>query len=154
MSDITNANLQNLLDQAAPGPWESSAGAYGVSEEWDEYWLALHMGHTCLSTMQRDEPLPEEAYASSDLAALAPELAQEIIRLRAHPNLPAPTRSFSDGTKAWIVEDDEGRDIASIYIFNGEILLRTHAGSVKGAPAKMRKIGLAVLAAANCQEEA
>lgn len=70
------------------------------------------------------------------------------------PDLPEPAQSFSDGTKGWFVEDDEGRDIASIYIFNGEILLRTAAGSVKGAPAKMRKIGLAVLAAANCQEEA
>ncbi|WP_284785258.1 hypothetical protein [Corynebacterium rhinophilum] len=67
--------------------------------------------------------------------------------------LPDPTQSFSDGTKGWFVEDDEGRDIGSIYIFNGEILLRTAAGRVKGAPAKMRKIGLALLAATNHAEE-
>ena len=149
MSDLTTTNLKHLLDQAAPGPWKSSASEYGVPEGWDEYWLALHMGHTCLSTIGLDEPLPEEAYASSDLAALAPELAQEVIRLRAYPNLPAPTRSFSDGTKAWIVEDEEGRDIAAICIFDGEILLRTHAGRVKDSPAQMRKVGLALLAAAN-----
>lgn len=71
------------------------------------------------------------------------------------PDLPEPTFSFSDGTKAWFIEDDEVRGIASTYIFNGEVLLSTAAGRVKGAPAKMRKIGLALLAAANhAQEEA
>lgn len=69
------------------------------------------------------------------------------------PDLPGPAQSFSDGTKFWFVEDDEVRDIASIYIFNGEVLLSTAAGRVKGAPAKMRKIGLALLAAANHAEE-
>nr|DAQ14469.1 MAG TPA: hypothetical protein [Caudoviricetes sp.] len=82
MSDLTTANLKQLLDEAAPGPWESSASEYGVPEGWDEYWLALHMGYTRLSTMERDDPPPEEAYASLDLAALAPELAQEVIRMR------------------------------------------------------------------------
>lgn len=71
------------------------------------------------------------------------------------PELPEPAFSFSDGTKAWFVEDDEVRGIASIYIFNGEVLLSTAAGKVKGAPSQMRKIGLALLAAANhAQEEA
>lgn len=153
MSDLTTANLKHLLNQAAPGPWESSAGEYGVPEGWDEYWLALHMGHTKLSTMERDEPLPGEAYASLTLAALAPELAQEVIRLRACPELPEPTLSFSDDTKAWLVGDDEGCDIAATYIFDGEILLRTAAGRVKGAPAQMRKIGLALLAAVKHAEE-
>ncbi|ERS58178.1 hypothetical protein HMPREF1261_02237 [Corynebacterium sp. KPL1818] len=69
------------------------------------------------------------------------------------PDLPEPAQSFSDGTRGWFVEDDEGRDIGSIYIFNGEILLRTAAGRVKGAPAKMRKIALALLAATNHAEE-
>ena len=71
------------------------------------------------------------------------------------PDLPGPAQSFSDGTKGWFVEDNEGRDIGSIYIFDGEILLRTAAGRVKGAPSQMRKIGLALLAATNhAQEEA
>ncbi|MEJ4093752.1 hypothetical protein [Corynebacterium accolens] len=71
------------------------------------------------------------------------------------PELPEPAFSFSDGTKAWFVEDDEVRGIASIYIFNGEVLLSTAAGKVKGAPSQMRKIALALLAAANhAQEEA
>lgn len=69
------------------------------------------------------------------------------------PELPEPAQSFNDGTKGWFVEDDEGRDIGSIYIFSGEILLRTAAGRVKGAPEKMRKIALALLAAANHAEE-
>ena len=71
------------------------------------------------------------------------------------PELPEPAFSFSDGTKAWFVEDDEVRGIASIYIFNGEVLLSTAAGKVKGAPSQMRKIALALLAATNhAQEEA
>ena len=70
------------------------------------------------------------------------------------PDLPEPTLPFSDGTKAWFVKDDEeGYCIGATYIFDGEILLRTAAGRVKGAPAKMRKIGLALLAAANHTEE-
>lgn len=68
-------------------------------------------------------------------------------------DLPEPTFSFGDGTKAWFVEDDEVHDIAATYIFDGEILLHTSAGKVKGAPAKMRKIGLALLAATNHAEE-
>lgn len=71
------------------------------------------------------------------------------------PEMPEPAFSFSDGTKAWFVEDDEVRGIASIYIFNGEVLLSTAAGKVKGAPSQMRKIALALLAATNhAQEEA
>lgn len=69
------------------------------------------------------------------------------------PDLPGPAQSFGDGTKGWFVEDDEGRDIGSIYIFDGEILLRTAAGRVKGSPAQMRKIALALLAATNHAEE-
>ncbi|WKS54929.1 hypothetical protein [Corynebacterium accolens] len=69
------------------------------------------------------------------------------------PDLPEPTQSFSDGTKFWFVEDDEVRGIASIYIFDGEVLLSTAAGRVKGSPAKMRKIGLALLAATNHTQE-
>ena len=69
------------------------------------------------------------------------------------PDLPGPAQSFSDGTKGWFVEDGEGRDIASTYIFNDEILLRTAAGRVKGSPAQMRKIALALLAATNHAEE-
>lgn len=69
-------------------------------------------------------------------------------------DLPEPTLDFSDGTKAWFIEDDEeGYCIGATYIFNGEILLRTAAGKVKGTPAKMRKIGLALLAAANHAQE-
>lgn len=82
----------------------------------------------------------EHAQALHDAGLLAPEL-------------PEPTLPFSDGTKGWFVEDDEGRDIGSIYIFNGEILLRTAAGRVKGAPSQMRKIALALLAATNHAQE-
>ena len=69
------------------------------------------------------------------------------------PDLPDPAQSFNDGTKGWFVEDNEGRDIASTYIFNDEILLRTAAGRVKGSAAQMRKIALALLAATNHAQE-
>lgn len=102
-----------------------------------------------------------EAIAAANDGFTAPEAIPEKALENLHharlitPDLPDPAQSFSDGTKGWFVEDDEGRDIASTYIFNDEVLLRTAAGRVKGAPAKMRKIALALLAATNhAQEEA
>lgn len=100
-----------------------------------------------------------EAIAAANDGFTAPEAIPEKALENLHhagliaPDLPGPAQSFSDGTKGWFVEDEEGRDIGSIYIFDGEILLRTAAGRVKGAPAKMRKIGLALLAAANHAED-
>lgn len=100
-----------------------------------------------------------EAIAAANDGFTAPEAIPEKALENLHhaglitPDLPEPTQSFSDGTKFWFVEDDEVRDISSIYIFDGEVLLSTAAGRVKGAPAKMRKIGLALLAAANHAEE-
>ena len=69
-------------------------------------------------------------------------------------DLPEPAQSFSDGTKAWLVEDqDGGCNIAAIYICDGEILLHTLTGKLKESPATMRKLALALLAAAQYAEE-
>ena len=77
MTDLTTTHLKCLLDQATPGPWEYYPGQQGDercvidSETWN----------MCIN------PTPNGAGSScSDaelsLAALAPELAQEVIRLR------------------------------------------------------------------------
>lgn len=81
MSDLSTANLERLLDEASPGPWRAEVGAAGVPEGWDEHWLALHMGHNSMYDVGR-EPPAEEEYANFKLAALAPPLAQEVLRMR------------------------------------------------------------------------
>ena len=82
MTDLTTTHLKCLLEKAAPGPWESHYGVAGVPEGWDEYWVILQMGRHRLPLRSPHYPLEDEEYANFDLAALAPELAQEVIRLR------------------------------------------------------------------------
>ncbi|WP_305137944.1 hypothetical protein [Corynebacterium hiratae] len=81
MTDLSTANLKRLLDEATPGPWRAEVGAAGVPEGWDEHWIALHMGHNSMYDVGR-EPPAEEEYANFTLAALAPELADEVLRMR------------------------------------------------------------------------
>ena len=82
MTDLTTYHLKHLLSQATPGPWESYYGVAGVPEGWDEYWAILQMGRHRLPLRSPHYPLEDEEYANFDLAALAPELAQEVINLR------------------------------------------------------------------------
>mgnify|MGYP001669503322 CR=1 FL=1 len=84
MTDLTTMRLKCLLEQATPGPWESHYGVAGVPEGWDEYWVILQMGRHRLPLRSPHYPLEDEEYANFDLAAAAPELAQEVIRLREH----------------------------------------------------------------------
>ena len=84
MTDLTTDHLKNLLSQATPGPWESRYGVAGVPEGWDEYWVILQMGRHRLPLRSPHYPLEDEEYANFDLAAAAPELAQEVINLREH----------------------------------------------------------------------
>lgn len=82
MTDLTTMRLKCLLEQATPGPWESRYGVAGVPEGWDEYWVILQMGRHRLPLRSPHYPLEDEEYANFDLAAAAPELAQEVINLR------------------------------------------------------------------------
>ena len=82
MTDLATMHLKCLLEQATPGPWESLYGVAGVPEGWDEYWVILQMGRHRLPLRSPHYPLEDEEYANFDLAALAPELAQEVINLR------------------------------------------------------------------------
>ena len=74
MTDLTTMHLQRLLDQATPGPWE-------VDDPFFPEYITTRSGHYVLWNTN------EEAWWSNKdedvhLAAAAPELAQEVIRLR------------------------------------------------------------------------
>lgn len=77
MTDLTTTHLQRLLDQATPGPWE-----YDPGEQEDERCIIdAETWNMCIN------PTPNGAGSSCsdaelNLAALAPELAQEVINLR------------------------------------------------------------------------
>ena len=81
MTDLTTMHLKCLLEKAAPGPWESSAVVDALCKDWDSYLLHLYMGNTCLSQVSSVQ-YEDESYESLNLAAHAPELAQEVINLR------------------------------------------------------------------------
>ncbi|MHB2252911.1 hypothetical protein [Corynebacterium aurimucosum] len=81
MTELSTTNLNRLLAETSPGPWRAEVGAAGVPEGWDEHWLALHMGHNSMYDVGR-EPPAEEEYANFTLAALAPSLADEVLRMR------------------------------------------------------------------------
>lgn len=81
MPDLTTMHLKCLLDQAETMPWKSSVEVYGVPEGWDEWGLALNTGRFWLSTWSPG-PVSEEELDCLELAALAPQLAEEVIRLR------------------------------------------------------------------------
>ena len=77
MTDLTTMHLKCLLDQATPGPWE-----YDPGEQEDERCVIdTETWNMCIN------PTPNGAGSSCsdddlNLAAAAPELAQEVIRLR------------------------------------------------------------------------
>lgn len=73
MTDLSTANLKRLLDQAAPGPW----GARGNYKEGDP------RPDTSCQIFSADEKYLGIVHRPHvDLAAAAPALAQEVLRLR------------------------------------------------------------------------
>ena len=79
MTDLATMHLKCLLEQATPGPWE-----YDPGEQEDERCIIdTETWNMCIN------PTPNGAGSSCsdydlELAAHAPELAQEVIRLREH----------------------------------------------------------------------
>lgn len=73
MTGLTTTHLQRLLDQAAPGPWEAR-GNYldGDARPDDSYQIRAAAGDY-LGIMHGQD---------AHLAAHAPELAQEVLRMR------------------------------------------------------------------------
>lgn len=78
MSDLTTSNLKRLLDQAAPGPWE-----YWLGEEPDERYIIdiETFGSMCIYITPNGAGSSCSDY-DLNLAALAPGLAEEVLRMR------------------------------------------------------------------------
>ena len=78
MTDLTTSNLKRLLDQAAPGPWE-----YWLGEEPDERYIIdiETFGSMCIYITPNGAGSSCSDY-DLNLAALAPQLAEEVLRLR------------------------------------------------------------------------
>lgn len=73
MTDLSTSNLKRLLDQTTPGPWHV----------WDAYEDEDYRPDTALQLHGADgEYLGIMHGQDAHLAALAPELAQEVLRMR------------------------------------------------------------------------
>lgn len=73
MTDLSTTNLKRLLDETSPGPWEAR-GYYmdGEPRPDDSYQIRSADGEYL--GIMHDQ--------NAHLAALAPDLAQEVLRLR------------------------------------------------------------------------
>lgn len=77
MTNLTTTHLQHLLDQAAPGPWTVK------ENKWDEIIIGNRAGHArALGEQVRFLFEAGHPEADTELAALAPQLAEEVIRQR------------------------------------------------------------------------
>lgn len=75
MTNLTTAKLKQLLDEATPGPWEVGDTNSDVITDRNGNGV-LWNADQAVGWNQRDEDV--------SLAALAPELAEEVIRQRGH----------------------------------------------------------------------
>jgi hypothetical protein len=73
MTDITTTHLKCLLDQSTPGPWEARDNYLDDGIRPDDSYQMRDAAGDYLGIMHGQD---------SYLAALAPELAQEVINLR------------------------------------------------------------------------
>lgn len=83
MTDLSTTNLKRLLDEASPGPWEYKLeNGYIMSDlvETLNGWIQTNDGETVLGTGL--EISDEQELRNLALAAAAPDLAQEVLRLR------------------------------------------------------------------------
>lgn len=79
VTDLTTTHLKFLLEQATPGPWE-----YDPGEQEDERCIIdAETWNMCIDPTPNGEGSSCSDY-DLELAAHAPELAQEVIRLREH----------------------------------------------------------------------
>ncbi|CQD05055.1 conserved hypothetical protein [Corynebacterium striatum] len=77
MTDLSTSNLKRLLADAAPGPWE-----YVPGEAIDERCIVnLDTATPCIAIAANDEG-SDCNDADLTLAALAPPLADEVLRMR------------------------------------------------------------------------
>lgn len=77
MTDLTTNQLQRLLDQATAGPWTVK------ENKWDEIIIGNRAGHArALGEQVRFLFEAGHPEADTELAALAPQLAEEVLRMR------------------------------------------------------------------------
>lgn len=77
MTDLSTTNLKRLLDEATPGPWERHPENPRMLCNLERKFAV----HAELTKGNGAEPEPEDV-ANTELIALAPELAHEVLRLR------------------------------------------------------------------------
>lgn len=77
MTDLTTVNLKRLLAEATPGPWERHPDNPRMLCNLEQKFAV----HAELTKGKGTEPQPEDV-ANTQLIALAPPLAQEVLRLR------------------------------------------------------------------------
>lgn len=83
MTDFTTAHLECLLEQATPGPWEyklEDGYIMGDLVEILNGWIQTADGKTVLGTGL--EINDEQELRNLALAAAAPQLAREVLRMR------------------------------------------------------------------------
>ncbi|PZO98350.1 MAG: hypothetical protein DI609_10925 [Corynebacterium urealyticum] len=80
MTDFTTAHLECLLEQATPGPWEYEGPQFQEITTLDQDGLE----QSVISLDRYSEKETCNRPADMNLAAHAPELAEEVIRLREH----------------------------------------------------------------------
>lgn len=122
MTNLTTAKLKHLLDEATPGPWEVGDTNSDVITDQNGDGV-LWNADQAVGWSRRDEDV--------SLAALAPELAEEVIRLRAQPELPvlsSDCASIEVPTRRTLIMDDadcptlyEDEDSILVGIVNGEV---------------------------------
>lgn len=78
MSNLTTAHLRHLLAQSTPGPWEYEGPQFQVITTLDQDGLE----QSVISLDRYTEKETCNRAADMNLAAHAPELAQEVINLR------------------------------------------------------------------------
>lgn len=76
MTDLSTTNLRRLLAEATPGPWVRHPESPRVLSNLERKF-AVHVE----LTRNGEEPQPEDV-ANTELIALAPPLAEEVLRLR------------------------------------------------------------------------
>lgn len=111
MTDLSTANLKRLLAEATPGPWEAEEGIYPEYITDSSGCRVLWNNSEKLFWSNEDEDV--------HLAAAAPELAQEVIRLREQ----IKGLILAMETKA---ANNEWQDPSTIAGFLKEIVLGDH----------------------------
>ena len=91
MDNITEKYLNKLLNNSTPGPWTYMSSRYA-----DERYIISEDTCMCISVNAENEG-SSCTDKDLELAALAPELAEEVLRLRSHNNAES---EYTDTTKA------------------------------------------------------